>query len=143
MDKFKKSAPVSYEQKFNIKALAQNEILKEKNQGKENKMLNKKRERDDDLNMSRKNSLIYEPFKKDKEEREDKDNHPTGNNSNDNKNKKNNKVIEDEDQSEKEESNQDEQSFDEYRMESEDNGMMSDYGGSDEDERDYSDGGVF
>lgn len=147
-EKLRKNAPVSYEEKFNLKNKLELEkfyISKEKSKGKENKNTNKKRARDEDA--SRKNSLLEDGNKKEKEDlnedninennKKNKDNYNNGLND---RNKKN-KVIEDEDQSEKEESNQDDQSFDEYRMESEEN-MSNDYG-SENDERDYSDGGVF
>lgn len=167
-EKLRKNLPVSYEEKFNLKNKLEIEKFnsaKEKNKNKENKInnnLNKKRNREEDL--SRKDSLVFENNKNEKDEFLNKENNNNNKNknkknndeekninnknefannniNNNNNNKKNNKVIEDDDQTEKEESNQDDQSFDEYRMESEEN-MSKDFG-SENDERDYSDGGVF
>jgi len=148
-EKLKRNLPVSYEEKFNLKNKLEIEKFnnaKGKSNGKDNKNLNKKRPRDEEL--SRKNSLVLENSKKEKEDLNDENNNFNNdkkNNNNENeynndRNKKN-KIIEDDDQSEKEQSNPETQSFDEYRMESGEN--VSNDNGSDNDERDYSDGGVF
>jgi len=144
-EKLKKNAPVSYEEKFYFKNQlpfdkGNNNNTKEKSKGKENKNLNKKRERDEDLSFSgnAKKTNISDKLNNENDDLKNGNNKKINNNNNLDKNKKS-KIIVDDDQSEKEESQED-QSFDEYLMESEEN--MSDYG-SDNDERDYSDGGVF
>jgi len=154
-EKLRKNAPISYEEKFNLKNKLELEKFysaKEKSKGKENKNLNKKRGREAE-DLSRKDSLLLASKKNEKNElnedhnnrivEDDNNNENIGNlnDNNNNKNKKNNKIVEDDDQSEKEESNQDDQSFDEFMVESEEN--LSNDVGSENDERDYSDGGVF